>query len=74
MTKLEKLQGEVRVTRGEACDYLGMILNFRQREKVIVDMTEHAKETIKIFRCPGGELQNYALRTKFCHIFSGQLN
>jgi hypothetical protein len=42
--------GPVTYTRGKVHDYLGMDLDFRQKGKVIVDMTKYMKDMIQDYR------------------------
>ena len=41
--------GDVKVTRGKVHDYLGMILDFREDKKLIVDMTKYVKGMLDEF-------------------------
>ena len=52
ITKLQKLYGEqggLTVSRGKYHSYLGMFLDFRQKSKVKIDMTQYVKDTHKVF-------------------------
>ena len=44
--------GEVTSTRGKSHDYLGMMFDYSQKGKVIIDMTSYMKEMVKEFPEP----------------------
>ena len=47
--------GEVKVTRGKVHDYLGMILDYRVKGQVTIDMTRYVESMVDSF--PQEELQ-----------------